>query len=162
MKNNNKIKLETDKEEFGIISVYPTLLSEFPSKKFIESYYFSRNSMCLNSGQTKFQIEIKYSSDAYLVYSWLLKNGWRYLKLYSSNSTDHKKISIKEYNNSDFNLASWIEPLSIIEIVICKKEFYKFQEDLQRMSHETGLLNLYRNYREEDGRYMKRWKYVLK
>ena len=118
--------------------------------------------MCLNRGQAIFTIDTKYASDAYLIYSWLLKSGWKYLKIYSKNNTEIKRITKSEFYSPGFELGNYLTPFTV-KIVVNRDKFEKFRNDILRMSQETGLLNIYRDYDKKcDGIYLNHWKLILK
>lgn len=138
--------LEKDLDRrFRIIDIYPALLlnSDYSDILDSETVFYSDPDQ-LNPGQRVFTIYVQSTIMLFDVSSWLLKNGYKYIKFPKIiNKPCDIDWSVRELMLRDSAYISINRPYTELKVVIRRKDFRKFVLDIKRMLSDLNAFNLY-------------------
>lgn len=139
--------LEKDLDRrFRVIDIYPALLLNPDYSDVLDpDSVFYWDSDQLNSGQRIFTIYVQSIPMLYEVSAWLLKHGYKHIKLpkHIRNKCQDITWSVKELMSKGSAFVYINRPMTELRLVVNRKDFKKFAIDINSMLEDLGAFNVY-------------------
>ena len=139
--------LEKDLDRrFRVIDIYPALLLNPDYSDILDpDSVFYWDSDQLNSGQRVFTIYVQSVPMLYEISAWLLKHGYKHIKLpkHIRNRCQDITWSVKDLMSKSSAFVCINRPVTELRLVVNKKDFKKFAIDINSMLGDLGAFNVY-------------------
>lgn len=139
--------LEKDLDRrFRVIDIYPALLLNPDYSDVLDPdsvFYWDPDQ--LNSGQRVFTIYVQSIPMLYEVSAWLLKHGYKHLRLPKNirNRSQDITWSVRELMSKSSAFVYINKPKTELRLVVNRKDFKKFITDIGNMLEELNAFNIY-------------------